>query len=130
MSHKIELEAKNPEKLTQVEKDTKWFLAHNLSYMVEITLKYQIKLPGLLSMIMPLSLPLNVQRLSEVYFMLGLKCIKLEKKLTGDYGCIVPMDSLLSWNWQTEHYELVEDISQETIDHHVRSFEEAWKNVD
>ena len=122
LSYKIELEGMDKSKLSQEESTTLWYLQHNLRYFVEVTVKYQIKMQGLVELF---EIPLSSKKLLSNYYKLGFSCLKLENKLSADYGCMIPMNLFLRWNWDNEHYELIEDVSEEIIEAHATSFEAA-----
>ena len=59
-----------------------------------------------------------------------MKVNKLECTVVADYGTVPPMANYLSWNWATQHYEVVEGVTHEELSRYVEHFTSAWERAD
>ena len=116
----------NRDYLSKDDEGSLWSLEHNIRYVIEIVVKYQIKLDNLFSGLSVMS----SEALLQKYYQLSLKVNKLENKFVPDYGCLAPMMPFLSWSNETEHSEKVEGIAEEVIEAHISTFEQQWTKAD
>ena len=125
--HLVELKQTAASLRDSDKKNEIWFLEHNLMYILDITLKYQVKLPAFLENV---ECPLSNKQMLNYYYKLALEANHLEGKIVPDYGCLVPIEPFLEWSINKEHYIIKDEVDLSLIETHVEGFESQWRRAD
>ena len=92
-----------------------------MRYFWELIVPYQMGELGK-KVIVGLSKPPTNEELLKRYYQVGLKLLELEGKPSPDYNVVPDLGHYLSWDSQTERYELIEHIMPEDVEKDVQNW--------